>query len=160
VQVVLIISNKEDAPVLKVADSYGVNRMVFSRGIFYDGKTARNLLYKHKVDLVVLAGFLWMIPEDLVDHFRGKMINIHPALLPKYGGKGMYGMNVHRAVYQAGERTSGITIHWVNERYDEGAILFQASCQIEPEDQPQDIARKVQKLEHTYLPQLVEKLLI
>ncbi len=156
----LILSNKENAPVLGVADAFGVDRMVFDRDTFYDGKSARNLLHSYKVDLVVLAGFLWMIPPDLVDHFRGKMINIHPALLPKYGGKGMYGMNVHRAVHQAGDNVSGITVHWVNERYDEGAILFQASCPIESEDQPHDIARKVQKLEHTYLPQQVEKLLI
>jgi phosphoribosylglycinamide formyltransferase-1 len=109
---------------------------------------------------VVLAGFLWLVPAYLVEAFAGRMVNIHPALLPKYGGKGMYGMNVHEAVHKAGERETGITIHLVNEQYDDGDIVFQAKCAIGPEDTPKTIAQKVQNLEHLHFPEVVHKLLL
>jgi phosphoribosylglycinamide formyltransferase-1 len=108
---------------------------------------------------VVLAGFLWLIPQYFVRALKGKIVNIHPALLPKYGGKGMYGMNVHRAVKNAGERESGMTIHYVDEHYDEGSIIFQATCKITPEDTAEDIAKKVLRLEHHYYPIIIEQLL-
>lgn len=159
VEVVLVLSNKKSARVLDVAEKFGVDRVFIDREHFYDGKTTLQLLQRYKVDLVVLAGFLWRIPEDLVSAYSGKMVNIHPALLPKFGGKGMYGMHVHRAVKEAGEPESGITIHLVNEHYDEGAILFQEHCQIVAEDEPEDIARKVQALEHKHFAPVIEQLL-
>jgi len=111
-----------------------------------------------RIDFVVLAGFLWLIPPYLVQKYRGRMINIHPALLPKYGGQGMYGMHVHEAVKAAGEQESGITIHYVNEHYDEGDSVFQASCALDPGDTPAEIAHKVQLLEHQHFAPVIEKL--
>ncbi|MCB0636717.1 MAG: phosphoribosylglycinamide formyltransferase, partial [Lewinella sp.] len=116
-------------------------------------------LREQEIDFIVLAGFLWLIPGYLVRAYAGRMVNIHPALLPAYGGKGMYGMHVHRAVKAAGETESGITIHLVNERYDEGDIVFQARCVVTPDDQPEDIAHKVQQLEHRHFAPVVEQLL-
>ncbi|MEQ8812272.1 MAG: formyltransferase family protein, partial [Imperialibacter sp.] len=112
-------------------------------------------LKAHKIDWVVLAGFLWLIPDNLIKAFPDKIINIHPALLPKFGGKGMYGDRVHQAVIQAGEKDSGITIHLVNEKYDEGKILFQASCDIEKDETPQSLAAKIHQLEYAYFPQVI-----
>ncbi len=157
---VLIISNKEHAPVLHVAQEFGVDRKFLDRERFYDKATLLALLDHYKIDLIVLAGFLWKVPVELVQAYSGKMINIHPALLPKYGGKGMYGMHVHKAVRAAGEKESGITVHWVNEQYDDGAIVFQATCNLTEEDEAPDIARKVQALEHLHFPPLIERLLI
>jgi phosphoribosylglycinamide formyltransferase 1 len=111
------------------------------------------------ISFIVLAGFMWLVPDYLVKAYVGRMVNIHPALLPQYGGKGMYGMNVHRAVKAAGERQTGITIHYVDEHYDEGSIIFQARCAIAPEDRPEDIAHKVQQLEHRHFAPVVEELL-
>ncbi|MEO1654260.1 MAG: formyltransferase family protein, partial [Bacteroidota bacterium] len=112
-----------------------------------------------KIELIVLAGFLWLVPAYLIQAFSQKIINIHPALLPKFGGKGMYGKYVHEAVYQAQEKESGISIHYVNEQYDEGNIIFQARCPLRPEDQPEDIALKVRALEHEYFPKVIERIL-
>ncbi|RMG85313.1 MAG: phosphoribosylglycinamide formyltransferase, partial [Bacteroidetes bacterium] len=111
------------------------------------------------IDFVVLAGFLLLVPAYLVRAFDKKIINIHPALLPKYGGKGMYGMNVHRAVWEAKEKETGITIHYVNEKYDDGDIIFQAKCPVSSEDTPEDIAAKVRALEHRYFPLIIEQTL-
>jgi phosphoribosylglycinamide formyltransferase-1 len=155
----LIVSNRADAPVLDMAEREGVDRFVLKRKVFYQTKDLLDLLHKYQIDLIVLAGFLWLVPAYLVEAYQGKMINIHPALLPKFGGKGMYGMNVHKAVKEKGEKESGITIHYVNEAYDEGNIIFQAKCDIAPEDQPKDIARKVQKLEHLHFAPEIAKLL-
>jgi phosphoribosylglycinamide formyltransferase-1 len=158
-RVALIVSNKADALVLDMAEREGVDRYVLKRKAFYQTKDLLNVLHKYQIDLIVLAGFLWLVPPYLVAAFQGKMINIHPALLPKFGGKGMYGMNVHKAVKENGEKESGITIHYVNEAYDEGHIIFQAKCAIAPEDQPKDIARKVQQLEHLHFAPEIAKLL-
>jgi phosphoribosylglycinamide formyltransferase-1 len=117
------------------------------------------VLNNHQIDFIVLAGFLWLIPAYLINHFPHRIVNIHPALLPKYGGKGMYGRFVHEAVHLAGDAYSGITIHLVNEKYDEGSIVFQEKCEILPSDQVEDIANKVQVLEHTYYPIIIDQLI-
>lgn len=158
IRVVLVVSNKATAPVLNLADQHGIEKMVIRRRSFYETEGLLGELRKRKVDFIVLAGFLWLIPEYLVRAYEKRMVNIHPALLPKYGGRGMYGMHVHQAVKAAGESASGITIHYVDEHYDEGSIVFQASCPLEPEDEPEDIARKVQRLEHQHFAPVVEQL--
>lgn len=159
VEVALVVSNKASAPVLEMAASHGVPTLLIDRHSFYQtGDLAEKLQGLH-IDLIVLAGFLWLVPDSLVKAFSRRIVNIHPALLPKYGGKGMYGMHVHRAVREAGETQSGITIHYVNERYDEGDILFQATCPVAPDDDAETIARRVLELEHEHYPRIVEKLL-
>ena len=159
VEVALVLSNKPKAFVLTMANNLNIPTKIIKRNEFYHSQESLELLRAHKIDLIVLAGFLWLIPENLTRNYNGRIVNIHPALLPKYGGKGMYGMNVHKAVYEAKEKESGITIHYVNENYDEGQIIFQAHCQIDEEDEPIDISKKVQKLEHKYYPFIVDKLL-
>lgn len=154
-EVSLILSNKENAGVIERAKRWQVPVRIFNRNTFYNTNEIVDLLQQEQISLVILAGFLWLIPENLVQAFPQKMINIHPALLPGYGGKGMYGNKVHQAVHAANEAETGITIHYVNERYDEGAIIFQASCQLTPEDTPESIAHKVQKLEHEYFPKVI-----
>ncbi len=155
----LIVSNKKDALVLEMAKEKGIRYQIVNRQGFYQTKDLLNLLYKYEIDLIVLAGFLWLVPKYLIEAFQANIINIHPALLPKFGGKGMYGMNVHKAVKAAGEKESGITIHYVNEAYDEGNIIFQASCRLEKDDTPEDIALKVQQLEHVHFAPQIAKLL-
>ncbi len=157
-RVILVLSNKPDAYVLKRAEKLGVPHRTFDREEFRDG-TVLDWLREERADLVVLAGFLWLIPPEMVRAFSGRMINIHPALLPKYGGKGMYGERVHQAVKDSGDRETGITIHLVNEHYDEGDILLQAHCAVNPEDEPADIADKVHKLEYQYYPEVIESIL-
>ncbi|KAA9355246.1 phosphoribosylglycinamide formyltransferase [Larkinella humicola] len=166
IEVTLILSNNPKAGIIERARrGFGPDQklhvpvLVFDRKTFYETNRIVELLQKQEIDLIVLAGFMWLIPEALVKAFPQRMINIHPALLPKFGGKGMYGHFVHEAVVEAGELKSGITIHYVNEHYDEGNIIFQASCALEPFDTPEDVARKVQVLEHRYYPEVVEKVL-
>lgn len=150
-------SNKADAYALERAINFGVETYVFDRQKFYHTTHVIDTLRKCKVDLIVLAGFLWLIPENLVKNFT--IINIHPALLPKYGGKGMYGMNVHKAVVENGDEKSGISIHYVNEKYDEGKLIFQAECAITPDDTPEKVAEKVHELEYKYFPKVIEQVL-
>lgn len=157
--VALVVSNRRKALVLEMAESNDIPRLVINREYFYDSEKILAVLDEHKIDFIALAGFLWLIPEYLVKAFDNKIINIHPALLPKYGGKGMFGHHVHNAVKAAGETESGITIHYVNTRYDEGNIIFQASCPIEKDDSAEEIGKKVLKLEHEYFPKVLEKLL-
>lgn len=159
VEVAIILSNKPKAKVLTIAKDHNIPIKIINRTEFYHSDVILDVLNEEKIDLVVLAGFLWLIPENLIKNYTGKIVNIHPALLPKYGGKGMYGMNVHQAVYDRKEKESGISIHYVNENYDEGQIIFQAHCLIDENDQPKDIAKKIQKLEHKYYPFIVEKIL-
>jgi phosphoribosylglycinamide formyltransferase-1 len=159
IEVDLVVSNKARAPVLAMAADHGVDTLVISRHDFYETEKLLATLRGRGIGFIVLAGFLWLIPSYLVKAYAGRMVNIHPALLPAYGGKGMYGMHVHRAVKAAGEPESGITIHWVNEHYDEGDIIFQARCELDPDDEPEDIARKVQQLEHRHFAPVVEQLL-
>lgn len=159
VEVALVVSNKASAPVLEMAASHGVPTLLIDRHSFYQTGDLAEKLQDLQIDLIVLAGFLWLVPDSLVKAFSRRIVNIHPALLPKYGGKGMYGIHVHRAVREAGETQSGITIHYVNERYDEGDILFQATCPVAPDDDAETIARRVLELEHEHYPRIVEKLL-
>lgn len=159
VECALILSNRPDAKVLDRAKRLGVPSMVFNRHEFYHSDIILERLLETGTDLIVLAGFLWLVPENLLRTFKNRIINIHPALLPKYGGKGMYGMKVHEAVKKSGDKVSGITIHFVNERYDEGEIIFQAECPVEQGDTPGIIAEKVHELEYGYYPKVIEKLL-
>jgi phosphoribosylglycinamide formyltransferase-1 len=154
----LIVSNKPEAGVLNIAKLASVDTLVVSRDSFYSSTDLLVELDKHNIDFIVLAGFLWLIPPYLIQHYPERIINIHPALLPKYGGKGMYGHFVHEAVHLAKDTHSGITIHYVNEKYDEGSIVFQERCEILPSDQPEDIAKKVQVLEHSYYPTVIDQL--
>ncbi|MCS5491788.1 phosphoribosylglycinamide formyltransferase [Algoriphagus limi] len=157
-EVVLVASNKPDAFVLKRAEKFNVPTFTFTRKEM-DAGILLEKLQAEKVDWVILAGFLLKIPDALIHVYSNKMINIHPALLPNYGGKGMYGMHVHEAVKAAGDRQTGITIHLVNEHYDEGKIIFQAATPISPEDTPEMIAQKVHALEHRYYPEVIASLL-
>ena len=154
----LIVSNKQEAGVLNIAKVASIDTFIVTRDSFYATTDLLVELDKRNIDFIVLAGFLWLIPPYLIQHYPERIINIHPALLPKYGGKGMYGHFVHEAVHSAKETHSGITIHYVNEKYDEGSIVFQERCEILPSDQPEDIARKVQVLEHSYYPTVIDQL--
>lgn len=149
-----ILSNKKEAYVLQRAANMGIKHAYFSRKEYNNEAFLRNF---KDTDLIVLAGFLWLIPEFLIKKFDKRIINIHPALLPSYGGKGMYGMNVHRAIISNNEKKSGITVHYVNENYDEGDTIFQAFCDIEKGDSPEDLANKIHKLEHEHFPKVVNQ---
>ena len=157
-RVALLLSNRADAFALKRAERFGVPTAVFSREEFRDpeGAVAR-LLKEHHIEFIVLAGFLWLVPDYLTARYAGRIVNIHPALLPKFGGKGMYGHHVHEAVLAAGETQSGITIHLVNERYDSGDILFQATVPVSPDDTPDSLAEKIHTLEHRHFPTVIEQ---
>lgn len=157
-KVVLVASNKKEAFVLERAKKFQVPSYTFNKASLESGELAQKLK-DYKVDVVVLAGFLLKIPDNLIQAFPDSIVNIHPALLPKYGGKGMYGAKVHEAVKEAGDKETGITIHLVNENYDEGKIIFQAAVSINPEDSPETIAQKVHQLEHKYFPNVIESLL-
>lgn len=152
----LILSNKQDAFVHERAKKLGIPSVTFSREEFADGHKIVSLLKKYEVDFVVLAGFLLRVSMPLLEAYPNKIINIHPALLPKFGGKGMYGHHVHQAVVDAGETQSGITIHYVNEHYDEGNIIFQATCEVSNDDTPDRVADKVHVLEYLHFPKIIE----
>ncbi|HIE15387.1 MAG TPA: phosphoribosylglycinamide formyltransferase [Bacteroidales bacterium] len=158
-KVSLVCSNKPDALVLRRAAALNVPTFVFNRKDLYETDAIVRLLNRFSPDLIVLSGFLWLIPENIIDLWYGKIINIHPALLPKYGGKGMYGMHVHRAVKNACETVSGITIHQVNKQFDKGQIIFQKKCTISETDTPEDIAEKVHQLEYRFFPEVIDKIL-
>ena len=157
-KVTLVLSNRREAFVLKRAAALNVNTVFFDRADLYTKDTVAGYLLESNIDFIVLAGFLWLIPEKILNIFNRRIINIHPALLPSYGGKGMYGEKVHEAVIAAGDRESGITIHYVNSFYDEGDIIFQARCKIEPGDTPETLASKIHALEYKYFPEVIEKL--
>jgi phosphoribosylglycinamide formyltransferase-1 len=156
----LVLSNKKDAPVLQKAALAGVETFTFNRGEFYESHLVMDELQENQIDLIVLAGFMWLIPENLVRVYSDRIVNVHPALLPKFGGKGMYGMNVHRAVKEAGETETGITIHLVNEEYDKGRILFQARCAVKEKDSPEMIAANVHALEYANFPKEIEHFIL
>ncbi len=151
-------SNKPGAYALQRAKNLNVETFVFGREEFVNGNTVVEKLLERDVNLIVLAGFLWLLPLGLVENFR--IINIHPALLPKYGGKGMYGMNVHKAVVANREKESGISIHFVNDKYDDGELIFQAKCPVLPTDSPEDVAKKVHDLEYRYFPEVIGKVIM
>jgi phosphoribosylglycinamide formyltransferase-1 len=154
----LILCNKPDAFVLNRAEKLGIPAVVFTRASFYETNMVQDILKSSHIDFLILAGFLWLIPQSLLAEYPGRVINIHPALLPKYGGKGMYGMKVHEAVIASGDSVSGITVHHVDENYDEGKIIFQAKCIISERDTPEDLAAKVHALEYRYFPEMIEKI--
>jgi phosphoribosylglycinamide formyltransferase-1 len=158
IEIALVVTNNPDAPVLKRAAKTQVPHVVVRREQWKDEALVLGLFKASNIDLVVLAGFLLLVPEYLINEYAGRIVNIHPALLPKFGGKGMYGMRVHEEVIKQGEYQTGITIHFVNERYDEGEIIFQAGFDIEPGDTPKTIAAKVHQLEYRHYPALVEEL--
>ncbi len=158
-EISIILSNNPDAYVLQRADNFEIPTHVFDRDEFYHSDNILNLLTNLQIDLVVLAGFLWLIPKNLIHAFPNRIINIHPALLPSYGGKGMYGNHVHQAVLEAKEPESGITIHYVNERFDEGKIIYQAKYRIEPDDTIEVIQFKGQQLEHLHYPKVIENII-
>lgn len=159
-EVVSILCNRPNAGVLGRARALKVNTMVFDRTMFYDSDDVLDYLNKLRPDLIVLAGFLWLVPEKMVQAFPDRIINIHPALLPKYGGKGMYGDKVHQAVIESGDSQSGITIHYVNNRYDEGNAIFQARCEIEKNDTPESLAGKIHQLEYAHFPRVIHDVLL
>ncbi len=156
----IIISNKKDAFVLKRANKFGVENRYFPKSKFYEDKFLINFLKEKKIDFVILAGFLLLVPKPVISYYKNRIVNIHPALLPKYGGKGMYGMRVHEAVINNNERQSGITIHFVNENYDEGGIIFQAVCDITVDDTAESLATKIHELEYQFFPKVINDVLL
>lgn len=159
VEVALILTNNHNAGVIERAKRLAIPYHVFNRNDFTQSNSIVDLLKEKHIDLVVLAGFLWLIPENLIDAYPNKIVNIHPALLPKYGGKGMYGDNVHKAVVAAQEKETGITIHFVNQHYDEGKIIFQAKCEVLPSDNYEDVANKIHALEYAHFPKVIEEVM-
>ncbi len=159
INVKLFLCNNPEAGVIQRAERLNIPLVMFNRQQFKSGEVV-DILKENQIDWVILAGFLWLVPKNIVEAFPNKIINIHPALLPKFGGKGMYGHFVHEAVVENKETESGITIHFVNEHYDEGAIIFQASYPVLPTDTPEDVAKKGQVLEHKHFPEVIEKAIL
>ena len=160
VNISLILTNNAKAGVLERAKNLGVESVIFNRQEFGENAKVDLLLQVNKIDFIILAGFLWLIPNFMINNFPDKIVNIHPALLPKYGGKGMYGMNVHNTVINAGEKQSGISIHYVNSKYDEGQIIFQATVEIEENETAETLAAKIHDLEYKHFPQIIEETLL
>ena len=157
VQVACIIYNKRDAYIAQRAKNLGIEARYFGRADFYDNDAVLNYLREKQIDWVILAGFLWLVPTAILDAYPNRIINIHPALLPKYGGRGMYGHHVHEAVVAAGEHESGITIHIVDSNYDRGITLFQAHCTVTPDDTPDTLAAKIHLLEKEHFPRVIDE---
>ncbi|HEY8689212.1 MAG TPA: phosphoribosylglycinamide formyltransferase [Chitinophagaceae bacterium] len=156
--IVLIVCNNANAGVLKIAEKENIPALIIERKKFYDDDYLAELK-NYKIDLIVLAGFMWKIPDVIIRSYHNKIINIHPALLPKFGGKNMYGNFVHEAVIKAGEKESGITIHYVDEIYDHGKIIFQATCSVDEDDTPQTLSEKIHALEHMHYPEVIESII-
>ena len=155
----LVLTNKPDAGVIERAGGLDVETVIFNRQQFNETDEIIDLLQGRGIDFIVLAGFLWLVPSSLLKAYEGRVVNIHPALLPGYGGKGMYGRHVHQAVIDSGDTRSGITIHYVNQAYDEGDIIFQATCPVEKGDTPESLASRIHKLEYEHFPRVVAGLL-
>ncbi|HVA98976.1 MAG TPA: phosphoribosylglycinamide formyltransferase [Bacteroidia bacterium] len=158
IEIALVVSNKSDANVLIRAENKNVETFVIDKKYFFETEKINQLLDEKKIDWIVLAGFLWMIPAYLIKKFPNKILNIHPALLPKFGGQGMYGMRVHKAVIDANEKVSGITIHFVNEKYDEGKIIFHTTCTVAENETPETLSEKIHQLEHLHFANEIEKI--
>lgn len=158
VNITHVLTNNPEAKVIEKAAKYDVPTIVFNRNEFYKEDKVLNILLEEQIDFIVLAGFMWLVPQKIIQQFFQKVVNIHPALLPKYGGKGMYGDFVHKAVSEAQETETGITIHYVNEKYDEGDIIFQKSVKIVGGEDPASIAQKIHALEYENFPKVIEKL--
>lgn len=159
INIELILSNKINAFVLERAKKHNIETNIFNREDFYSTDKILDTLQEKNIDYIILAGFLWLVPPNILSAFENKVINIHPALLPKYGGKGMYGNNIHKAVIKNQDRKTGITIHFVNEKYDEGNIIFQIECGVSRNDTFKTIAKKVLKLEHEFFPKIIEEII-
>lgn len=159
IKVSLILSNKNSAFVLERARKLSIKNLSFTADELYNSSLVDSVLKENSIDAIVLAGFMIKVPDRLIEQYRGRIINIHPALLPKFGGKGMYGMNVHKAVIESGEKESGITIHLVDEHYDNGKILFQKSCTVEEGETPESLAAKIHELEYRYFPEVIGRYL-
>lgn len=155
-----VFCNVPDAYVLERAKKYRIPSFVFNQEEFRNPDKVFRQLQEQEIDFIVLAGFLWLMPSFITAAWPNKIVNIHPALLPAYGGKGMYGHHVHEAVIAAGEKESGITIHYVNDHYDQGAIIFQAKCPVLPTDTPDDLAARVHELEYRYFPQIIAETIL
>ncbi len=155
----LVLTNNPQAKVIQRCNALKTSCLSFNKTAINNSLDVLNILKNAQPDLIVLAGFLWKFPDHILSEFPNKVINIHPALLPNYGGKGMYGKHVHEAVVKNKESETGITIHYVNEHYDEGAVIFQAKCDLEPTDNAEDVAKKIHKLEMEHFPKIVEQLL-
>ena len=160
VKVVLVLSNKSSSGVLIRAQLHNIPTFIFTKNDLNECSKVHDVLKDYNASMIVLAGFLLKIPLYMIKAYPNSILNIHPALLPKYGGKGMYGMNVHKAVVENNEQKSGITIHYVNENYDEGAIIFQATCDIDEHDLPEDVKTKVQALELCHFPSVIESIIL
>ena len=160
IEIGFVLSNKKDALVLESANELGVETLYFSNSEVSQGEFLIELCEKHRIDYVVLAGYLRLIPGDFIEAFSEGIINLHPSLLPNYGGKGMYGRNVHNAVLENKEKESGITVHFVNQKFDEGRIIAQFRCPISSTDTVQELEGKIRSLEQNYLPIVVEKTLM
>lgn len=158
IQVALIACNNPSAGVLKIAEKENIPSLIIEKEKFFRGNGYTDELKQKNIDLIVLAGFLWKLPPSLIDAYANRIINIHPALLPKYGGKGMYGNNVHAAVIAAGEKESGITIHYVDEHYDNGDVILQVKCAVLPDDTPGSLAQRIHGLEHEHYPKVIERI--
>jgi phosphoribosylglycinamide formyltransferase 1 len=159
VKVVLIVCNKPGAGVISIVEKENIPVLLIEKERFFKGDGYLPEFQKRNTGLIILAGFLWKIPQILVDAYPRRIINIHPALLPKYGGRGMYGQYVHEAIINAGEMESGITIHYVDEHYDNGDIIFQTACPVLEKDSPEALAQRIHQLEHLHYPLVIEKLL-
>lgn len=159
VNISTFIANKKDAYIIERAQKLGIPCRIFNRNDFYYTNNVVDYLKEMEIDIIVLAGFLWLIPENILQAYPQCIINIHPALLPLYGGKGMYGMNVHQAVIDNKEVESGITIHFVNDKYDEGTTIFQAKCNITPKDTAETLAQKIHLLEYEHFPKTIENVI-
>jgi phosphoribosylglycinamide formyltransferase 1 len=155
-KVSLVLSNNRNALVLTRAASLGIPSVFFERSDFYVTGEVLSRLVSDDIDFIVLAGFLWLVPENILEKYKGRIINIHPALLPGYGGKGMYGDAVHKAIITNREKESGITIHWVDKHYDNGDIIFQERCKVDPSDTPESLAKKIHSLEYAFFPSVIE----
>lgn len=160
IEVGLVVSNKAEAGVLKISDQHNIPSLILEKEKFFRGNAYANELKDLGIEFIILAGFLWKIPVALINSYAEKIINIHPALLPKYGGKGMYGLNVHQTVIDNKEKESGITIHYVDEQYDHGNIIFQATCPVQKDDTAISLAKRVQELEHEHYPTVIKELLV
>ena len=159
VKVAAVFCNNPEAGVIPKMKALGIPVEVFDRKTFKDEVAFPALLEKYSPDLIALLGFLWLMPSHLVEKYQRKILNLHPALLPKHGGKGLYGYHVHRSVLEAGDEVTGITIHWIDDKYDEGELIFQARTKVDRKDTPEDLARKIWALEKEHVPRILEKIL-
>jgi phosphoribosylglycinamide formyltransferase-1 len=160
IEIALVLTNNAKAKIVERADNLNIPCVIFNKIDFFESDSVIKKLQECKINFIVLAGFLWLVPLNLIKAFPNKIINIHPALLPKYGGKGMYGNHIHKAIVENKETETGISIHEVNEHFDEGKIIFQAKCIIDSNDTPEMVAEKVHELEHEHYPKIIEKYLL